>query len=73
MSVSRKIEKNQQVVFKMVKIDSNKCIGCGLCTSICEEVFEFDFDKGKAKVKDPKSKSSCVKEAIDVCPVDAIS
>lgn len=54
-----------------IKVDKNKCIGCGLCASICEEVFEMTSD-GKAKVKAQK-KIPCVKEAISNCPVDAIS
>ena len=55
----------------MIKINKETCIGCGLCASICEEVFEMDKD-GKAKVKAQK-KIPCVKEAINSCPVDAIS
>ena len=55
----------------MVKIDKSKCIGCGLCTGICDEVFEMDNDS-KAKVKEQKN-LPCVKEAIEQCPVDAIS
>ena len=54
----------------MVKIDKEKCIGCGACAAICSEVFEID--DGKAKVKTQKN-IPCVKEAIDSCPVDAIS
>ena len=55
----------------MVKVDKEKCIGCGLCASICGEVFEIG-DDSKAKVKKQKD-AACVKEAIDSCPVDAIS
>ena len=53
----------------MVKIDTEKCIGCGACVPICAEVFEMH--EGKARVKAQKD-SSCIKEAIDSCPVDAI-
>jgi ferredoxin len=53
-----------------IKIDKKKCIGCGLCASICEEVFEMGSD-GKAKVKAQKN-IPCVKEAIESCPVEAI-
>lgn len=54
------------------KIDKNKCIGCGLCESICPEVFELGED-GKARVKNPKAcnKPNC-KEAADSCPAQAI-
>ncbi len=55
----------------MVKIDKEKCLGCGLCAAICNEVFEMD-EENKASVKSQKS-LPCVKEAIKECPVDAIS
>lgn len=55
----------------MIKIDKEKCIGCGSCAAICEEVFELGDDM-KAKVKKQKN-LPCVKEAIDSCPVNAIS
>jgi len=55
----------------MVSVDKEKCIGCGLCASTCAEVFEMG-DDDKAKVKEQK-KLPCVKEAIESCPVDAIS
>lgn len=49
---------------------SDKCIGCGTCASICEEVFEL---KGpRAFVKEQKD-IPCVDEAISSCPVGAIS
>ena len=54
----------------MVKVDKNKCIGCGLCASICPQVFEMK--EGKALVKEAKD-LPCVKEAIESCPVEAIS
>ena len=55
----------------MVKIDKTKCIGCGTCVAVCPDVFEIG-DDGKAKVKSSKN-ISCVQEAIDSCPVDALS
>ncbi|MFH1787577.1 MAG: ferredoxin [archaeon] len=55
----------------MVSVNKEKCIGCGACASICPEVFELAED-GKAKIKAQKD-LPCVKEAIDSCPVDALS
>lgn len=56
----------------MVKVDQNKCIGCGACASICEQVFEIKDGKSHVKKGQDKSKLPCVKEAIDSCPVEAI-
>jgi len=57
-----------------MKINQEKCIGCGLCVSLCPEVFELGED-GKAKIKEKtdleKSKES-IKEAKEGCPVSAI-
>jgi ferredoxin len=53
----------------VIKINS-ECIGCGSCASICPEVFEMDGAKAKVKAQ---KKLPCVKEAIESCPVDAIS
>ncbi len=52
----------------MVKIDKDKCIGCGACAAACPE--GFDVVEGKAKIKDAKAK--CIEETIDMCPVGAI-
>jgi ferredoxin len=54
----------------MVKIDKEKCIGCGTCSAVCPKVFEMDGDKARVKAQ---KNIPCVKEAIDSCPVDAIS
>ncbi len=59
----------------MVKVDSNTCIGCGACASTCPSVFEMGKD-GKSHVKkgaDVKKHSKEIKEAIENCPVGAIS
>ncbi len=55
-------------------VDKKKCIGCGLCAEICDEVFTMEKD-GKAGVKKKTNSKeiSKIKDAIECCPVDAIS
>jgi ferredoxin len=56
------------------KVDQDACLGCGVCTDICAEVFEAD-DEGKAHVKrDPVPadlEESC-RDAANQCPESAI-
>lgn len=56
-------------------VDKDTCIGCGLCPSICPEVFDMD-DDGKAEVISdpvPDGAQDSAKEAEGSCPVNAIS
>ncbi|MFC1612536.1 ferredoxin [Patescibacteria group bacterium] len=56
-----------------IKIDKEKCIGCGTCPALCPEVFELNDSDFKAFVKEGADISlPCVKEAKDACPVEAI-
>ena len=60
-----------------VKINKEKCLGCGLCESMCPEVFELRSD-GKSYVKNPNGckneKESCnCKDVAAACPVQAIT
>ena len=52
----------------MVKIDTLKCIGCGVCQNICPDGFEII--NGKAQVKNEKA--SCIEQAAKSCPKGAI-
>lgn len=58
-----------------IKVDQVKCIGCGLCESMCPDVFELR-DDGKAHAKNP---SGCIsgncdcKSVAESCPVQAIT
>lgn len=54
----------------MVKVDKEQCIGCGICVTIADEVFELDGDKA---IVIKQSAEPNVQEAQDECPVDAIS
>ena len=55
----------------MVKVDETKCIGCGACVSIAPENFDFNEAGLSQVIKDEVNDT--VKEAIDACPVGAIT
>lgn len=53
-----------------IKVDQNKCIGCGRCTELCPAVFRLNAD-GKSEVIEEKN-LECALQAADECPVEAI-
>ena len=56
-------------------IDRSGCIGCGLCTETCPEVFRLD-DEGLAEVYTdpiPEGAESSALDAADNCPVSVIT
>ncbi len=54
-------------------VDQDACTGCGLCTSICPQIFELEGDKAKVKVDEvPEDAKKCAKEAETDCPLEAI-
>jgi len=55
----------------MVKVDKNKCVGCGLCVASCPENFKMGADGKAEAIK--KEAAPCAQEAADNCPVGAIS
>ena len=52
----------------MVKIDKERCIGCGICQEICPSGFEVI--NGKSNVKD--GNADCIQQAAEACPKNAI-
>jgi ferredoxin len=56
-----------------VTVDEETCIGCGLCTEDCPEVFEMNDEKARVKVDEvPQDLLKTCKEAAENCPVEAI-
>lgn len=56
-----------------ITIDPEACTGCGVCESLCPEVFQVQEDE-KAHVLAPEGCESCdCQEAVDSCPAQAIS
>lgn len=53
-------------------VDENTCICCGLCEGICSEVFTTESGVAVAGVVEPVNEND-VREAVDSCPVSAIS
>jgi ferredoxin len=60
---------------KKIVIDEDKCIGCGACGITAPEAFGFNDIKSKAIVKKgaENTDSSKIQEALERCPVQAIS
>ncbi|MBS3107493.1 ferredoxin [Candidatus Woesearchaeota archaeon] len=55
-----------------ITIDKDKCIGCGLCVSVCSDNFAMNEDN-KAEVLEAKVEElGCAKDAEENCPVNAI-
>ena len=55
-------------------VDKELCIGCGLCCTYGDEVFRLNED-GKSEAYKDVNENNLIKvqEAIDNCPVSAIS
>jgi len=53
-------------------VDEDLCIGCGHCQEVCPQVFELVDEKSNVVGPDKCGSCNC-QEAIDTCPVQAIS
>lgn len=59
---------------KNVTVDQEECVGCGACTEIAGDVFRLnDDDKAEVYGQVTEGNEDLVQEAIDTCPVSAIS
>jgi ferredoxin len=63
-----------------IKIEREKCIGCGSCAALCPKYFEL-IDDGKSHIKDAVKqdveeleveKIECAVAAAEACPVQCI-
>ncbi len=55
-----------------IKIDQEKCTGCGACIALCSVTHVFSLENKKAKVLSPSRCWECG-QCVAVCPVDAIT
>lgn len=57
-----------------VFVDQDLCISCGLCISICEDVFSWNEDDKAEAIDDeiPEDLVEDVEEAVESCPSEAI-
>lgn len=57
-----------------LKVNKEKCIGCGQCVSICDSVFDFDDDNLAKVVTDtiPEDNKEDCMNALESCPTGAI-
>lgn len=62
-----------EVIMK-TSVNQDTCISCGVCVSMCPDVYQFnDDDKSEAIVDEvPKELEEDAVAARDSCPVDAI-
>lgn len=56
----------------ILTVNEDKCVGCGRCARVAPKNFAMDGIIRKAVVISPKI-SDMTKQAIDICPVSAIS
>ncbi|MDR3322221.1 MAG: ferredoxin [Synergistaceae bacterium] len=59
-----------------LNINTEQCIGCGVCVQVCPDVFNLDEEEGKGVIADisrANDEQKLVKEAIDCCPIGCIN
>ncbi len=58
---------------KKPTVDLDLCTGCGACVDMCPEVFALNDDGLSTVINPTGAPEDKIQEAIDSCPVDAIS
>jgi len=54
-----------------VWIDNDACIGCGVCSDLCPDIFETEDDVAVVLDSNPED-IDCALEAAESCPTEAI-
>ena len=63
-----------------IKLEREKCIGCGSCAALCSKYFEL-IEDGKSHIKDSNKqeveeleveKIECAESAAEACPAQCI-
>lgn len=54
----------------VIKVDQDKCVGCGRCTEMCPDTFHLS-ETGIAEVIS-QDDVECAKTTVDECPQEAI-
>lgn len=54
-------------------VNQETCIGCGICESVCPAVFKMNDGKAIVIEADYEANKETIQEAIDSCPVAAIT
>lgn len=61
------------VMNSSIHVDTGTCVGSGWCVNLAGGVFQLGAD-GKSRVVNPRGESAeAIEEAVDSCPVSAIS
>lgn len=56
------------------QVNAELCVGCGLCSDTCPELFVMEDNKAQVKANPvPANSEECCKKVKEDCPVEAIN